>query len=95
MPMYTVISECDTAGGRVLCARLGAGLAHRDEHRGLVLEGTTVMRMRYGRLTLLGLALLGLTGTAVGALPASADQLPAPTVSTWSAPDGVFVDWTM
>jgi hypothetical protein len=51
------------------------------------------MRMRYGRSTLLGLALLGLTGGAVGALPASADQLPAPTVSTWSAPDGVFVDW--
>src|SRR2546427_1588950 len=52
-----------------------------------------VMRMRFGRSILLGLALLGLTGAVVGAPSAYADQLPAPTVSTWSAPDGVFVDW--
>lgn len=92
MRCNTGISECDTSGGGALCARFG--LAWRIATSiAFLIEGISVMRMRYGRSALLGLALLGLTGAALGAPPAFADQLPAPTVGTWSAPDGVFVDW--
>jgi hypothetical protein len=53
-----------------------------------------VTRVRWSRSALLAVALLGLTTTAgVVDTPAHAETLPAPTVTTTSAPDGVYVDW--